>query len=299
LLVNYSRRVWWTQTGAISAANLQYQPSAITSFAKEIVVAGWPPGQKTDLLRAPLVRLTLDSNNRMIRQADIDLRSENLKPTEILDFDQSEVQELVKFLLQSDQLDRTFLQKAHAYLSQILLPVYSVNEWQPVSKTLRNRQGSCSQRMACLEAIARAAGIATRVRALQVRGAFWYPRFRHLRNLIPKRILLVWPQFLLDEAWLDFDELYSPMTQLVATATSGFTNVGESIFEAVQHTPVDFFGKTCGLACARPEHDLSKFLIEDDGFFNSRDEVFKRFGSFQYTMRGRLFELFFGGRKSS
>ncbi len=159
--------------------------------------------------------------------------------------------------------------------------------------------GSCSRRMACLEAIARAAGIPTRVRALHVRGTFWYPRFRFLRNLIPKSILLVWPQFFLEGVWVDFDELYSPMSQLAAMASSGFTNYGESLFEAVHHTPVDFFEKTCGLACARPEHNLSKFILVDQGFFDSRDEAFKQFGSFQQTLRGRLFELFFGGRKRS
>jgi hypothetical protein len=235
----------------------------------------------------------------MKSQANIEPRSVNLEPTAILDFDQSAVQDLLKSLRQSIHPDRSLLQEAHSHLSQSILPVYSVNEWQPVSKTLRNQQGSCSQRMACLEAVARAAGIPTRVRAIHVRGAFWFPRFRFLHNLIPKRILLVWPQFFIEEAWVNFDELYSSIPQLAATATSGFTNDGESLFEAVQHTPVDFFGKTCGLACARPEHNLSKFILEDQGFFDSRDEAFKRFGSFQQTMRGRLFEVFFGGRKSS
>ena len=235
----------------------------------------------------------------MRSQAEIEPLSENLKPTAILDFNQNEVQDLSKSLLQSIHPDRSFLQKAHSHLSKSILPVYSVDEWQPVSKTLRNQRGSCSRRMACLEAIARAAGIPTRVRALHVRGTFWYPRFRFLRNLIPKSILLVWPQFFLEGVWVDFDELYSPMSQLAAMASSGFTNYGESLFEAVQHTPVDFFGKTCGLACARPEHNLSKFILVDQGFFDSRDEAFKQFGSFQQMLRGRLFELFFGGRKSS
>ena len=231
-------------------------------------------------------------------QANIEPQSKNLIPTVILDFDQSEVQDLVKLLRQSTHPDRAFLQKVHSYLSQSLLPVYSANEWQPVSKTLRDRQGSCSQRMACLEAVARAAGIPTRVHAFHVKGAFWYPRFRILRSLIPNRVLLVWPQFFLQGVWLDFDELYLPIAQLAAASTSGFTNDGESLFEAVQHTPVDFLGKTCGLECARPEHNLSKFILEDQEFFDSRDDAFKQFGSFQQTIRGRLFEVFFGGRKS-
>jgi hypothetical protein len=176
--------------------------------------------------------------------------------------------------------------------------VYSVNEWQPVSKTLQKKKGSCSQRMACLEAIARAVGISTRVRALHVSGRFWYPRFWLSRPFIPKHILLVWPQFSLQGTWVDLDELYSPVAMLVATS-HGFKNDGESLFEAIQKTPVDFLGKSCGLACAKPEHDLSKFVQRDEGFFDTRDEVFERFGSFQHTFRGRVFEAVFGGRKSS
>ncbi len=198
---------------------------------------------------------------------DIAPRSANLKATSILDIDNEEVRRLVENMIEPDQSDRTFVQRAHVRLCQIVRPVYSVNEWQPVSKTLQKEKGSCSQRMACLEAIARAVGVSTRVRALHVSGRFWYPRFWLPRPLIPKRILLVWP--------------------------------GESLFEAIQKTPVDFLGKSCGLACAKPEHDLSKFVLNDEGFFDTRDEAFERFGSFQNTLRGRAFELVFGGRKSS
>jgi len=151
--------------------------------------------------------------------------------------------------------------------------------------------------MACLEAVARAAGIPTRVLSLHVKGSFWYPRFRLSRRFIPERILLVWPQFFLAGRWVGFEELHSSLDQL-AENSLGFSNAGESLFEAVQKTPVDFLGKNCGLACARPEHDLSKFVLADSGFFDTRDEVFERFGSFQYSLRGRVFELAFGGRSS-
>jgi hypothetical protein len=98
---------------------------------------------------------------------------------------------------------------------------------------------------------------------------------------------------------VDFEALYSPITQLGATAASGFANYGESLFEAVQHTPADFFGKACGLACAKPQHNLLKFILQDQGFFDSRDEATEQLGSFQLTLRGWLFERFFRGRKSS
>ena len=107
--------------------------------------------------------------------------------------------------------------------------------------------------------------------------------------------LLVWPQFLLEGTWLDFDELYAPLEQLVVSATRGLANDSESLFEAVRETPVDLLGKTCGMACAKPEHDLSRFVLEDKGFFDTREEAFERLGSVQRTL---LFEAFFGDRRS-
>jgi hypothetical protein len=235
----------------------------------------------------------------MKKSVDYAPRPANLKATAILDIDNDEIRRIAETFAHQGLSDRIGLQKAHLLLISLLRPVYSVDEWQPTSKTLRKRRGSCSQRMACLEAVARGMEIPTRVHAIYVSGSFWYPRFRLMRPFIPKRILLIWPQFFLDEGWLDFDELYAPMDQLVATAKHGFANNSESLFEAVRDTPVDFMGKTCGMTCAKPEHDLSKFVLEDKGFFDTRDEAFKRLGSFQRTMRGRLFEVFVGDRKSA
>jgi hypothetical protein len=53
------------------------------------------------------------------------------------------------------------------------------------------------------------------------------------------------------------------------------------------------------MACATPEYNLSKFLIADRGLFNTRDEAFEMFGSFQHTVRGRIFEMLYGDWKSS
>jgi Transglutaminase-like superfamily len=225
--------------------------------------------------------------------------SANLMATAILDIDHEEIQKLAKWLNQSNLDNHSFLQKAHLHLVKILRPVYSVDECQCASRTLQNGRGSCSQRMACLEAVARARGIPTRVRAFRVKGSFWYPRFRFARGFIPRRILLVWPQFYVSEGWLDFDELHAPMEQLAAGTADGFKNDGESLFEAVRNTPVDFLGKTCGLACAKPEQNLSRFVVVDEGIIDTRDEAFERFGSFQSTLRGKVFEFVFGDRKSS
>lgn len=223
----------------------------------------------------------------------------NLIATAILDFRNGGIARLAAELCGFNLPQLSFLRKAHLHLVQNLQPVYSVNELQPASLTLQRRRGSCSQRTAVLEAIARVEGIPTRVHAFAVKGSFWYPRFRFTRPFIPKRVLLVWPQFYVGDKWLDFDELYAPIEQIAATAKSGFTNTGESLFEAVENKPVDFLGKTCGLGCYRVDRDLSKFLLNNYGVFDTRDEVFRQFGSFQHTLRGRAFELIFGDRKSS
>lgn len=100
------------------------------------------------------------------------------------------------------------------------------------------------------------------------------------------------------EAWVDFDELYGPAGLIADRAMHEFRNDGESIFDAVDHTPVDFLAKTCSAGCAASVFDLSKFVLADEGFFDTRDEVFERFGSFHTTLRGRLFEVIYGGRAS-
>jgi transglutaminase-like putative cysteine protease len=223
----------------------------------------------------------------------------NLAETAILDISDEGIARLATELLRSNPRTLNFLRAAHLSLVSNLQPVYSVNEEQKASLTLRRGRGSCSQRMAVLEAIARSAKVATRVHAFAVKGRFWYPRFKWTRPFFPGSILLVWPQFYVEGKWLDFDEIHASMGELATTTKAGFTNTGESLFEAVQNKPVDFLGKTCGLTCYSAERDLSKFLLNNYGLFNTRDEVFGRFDSFQHTLRGRAFELIFGDRKSS
>jgi hypothetical protein len=110
--------------------------------------------------------------------------------------------------------------------------------------------------------------------------------------------LLVWPQFFVDGSWIDFDELYGSAAELAERAERAFSNDGESIFDAVGHTPVDFMAKTCGPSCAPSKFDLSKFVLADEGFLDTRDEAFARFGSFHTTLRGRMFQVIYGGRAS-
>ncbi len=224
--------------------------------------------------------------------------SANLQATLILDHQEAIIRDLAMRLREREPEDRKLVQSAHRYLVEFVKPIYTLDELQSASQTLRERHGSCSQRMACLEAVSRACGVPTRSRVLRVSGRFWYPRFQMFRACIPSRILLVWPQFFVDGTWVDFDELYGPATELAGRAVHAFRNDGESIFDAVDHTPVDFMAKTCPLGGARSSFDLSRFVLADEGFFDTRDKVFEHFGSFQTTLRGRMFEVLYGGRTS-
>jgi hypothetical protein len=173
-------------------------------------------------------------------------------------------------------------------------PGYTVLERQPVSVTLTRRQGSCSQRLASLEALARWRGVRTRVRPLWVAGAFWNRRFALTRHFIPHRILLAWPQFRIDDGWMSVEEIYGPAEERGRDA-SAFTNDGETLFEAIRSTVVDFDGRlsACGNGC-----DLSRFVVDSGDVFERRDDLFAQLGSFEDTWRGSAFEWLYGGRSS-
>ncbi|WP_051715350.1 transglutaminase domain-containing protein [Streptomyces bikiniensis] len=200
--------------------------------------------------------------------------------------------------------DRERLRTAHGIIASAVRPVYSVDDLRRVSRTLRLGRGSCSQRMAVLEAVARSLGVPTRVRGLLVDGAFWYPRFPGLRPLVPEDVLLAWPEFLLDGAWVPVADLFAghgtrgsgadgsgadgsgtdwsrvdgPGADGGAPAGGGgFTNSGpETLFEAVARTAVDWDAPP---ACAGSAPcDLSAHLRTDLGRFTSRDELFARHG---------------------
>ncbi|MFI7400662.1 transglutaminase domain-containing protein [Streptomyces sp. NPDC049541] len=215
-------------------------------------------------------------------------------PTRILDWRHPQVTSLLR------QIDTTAdtgtaagpdrrtadLRRAHRVIAATVRPVYSVQDERPVSEVLRRGRGSCSQRLAVLEAVARASGVATRVRGLLVDGAFWYPRFPRLRRIVPDQVLLAWPEFRLDAGppahaagpWLPVSELYGSLDELSDGRGGGFTNAGaETLFEALSRTAVDWDGVTLcpadGASC-----DLSAHVLADLGHFDSRDQLFARHG---------------------
>ncbi|MFE5591670.1 transglutaminase domain-containing protein [Streptomyces sp. NPDC056549] len=221
------------------------------------------------------------------------------RPTPVLDLGHPLVTELVARVLRESAArgavtDRARLQVAHGILVTAVRPVYSVEDRRRVSRTLRLGRGSCSQRMAVLEAVARSLGVETRVRGLLVDGSFWYPRFPKLRAFVPEEVLLAWPEFRLDgadgadgvdgsgradggtgDAWVPIAELFTGLGP--SAHGGGFTNSGaETLFEAVARTTVDWDAPA---ACAGSAPcDLSAHLRTDLGRFSSRDELFDLHG---------------------
>ncbi|WP_156725495.1 transglutaminase-like domain-containing protein [Streptomyces apocyni] len=215
----------------------------------------------------------------------------HLGATRILDWRDPRIQALLRRARQARQegpattgtdAARATLISAHQMIRASVRPVYALDDTRPASRTLARGRGSCSQRMAVLEAVARAAGVPSRVRGLLVDGAFWRPRFARLHRLVPERVVLAWPQFHLEGAWVDFSELYGPLTELTARRPQGFTNQGEeTLFDAVAATAVDWTGQTCATDCAPAgcsAFDLSGAVRADLGYFPSRDALFAEHG---------------------
>jgi hypothetical protein len=199
----------------------------------------------------------------------------SIEPTAILNWRSPEVRALTGELGSAED-GRDLLQRAHGVIAARVRPVYAVDDAQPVSRTLARERGSCSQRLAVLEAVARSSGIATRSRGLLVDGRFWYPRFRRLRFAVPDAVLLAWPEFRLDGVWVSASDLFGPPGTGVRSAA--FTNAdGETLFDALARGAIDWDGVTAtpGTCSAC---DLSASVLRDLGRFDSRDELFTRYG---------------------
>jgi hypothetical protein len=198
-----------------------------------------------------------------------------IEPTAILNWRSPEIRALTGEIGSAED-GRDLLQRAHRLIAARVRPVYAVDDAQPVSRTLARGRGSCSQRLAVLEAVARSSGIATRSRGLLVDGRFWYPRFRRLRFVVPDAVLLAWPEFRLDKVWLSASELFGPPGG--GERTAEFTNADEeTLFDALARGAVDWDGVTSTPGTCST-CDLSATVLRDLGRFASRDELFNRYG---------------------
>ncbi|MGN9791038.1 transglutaminase domain-containing protein [Streptomyces sp. OZ13] len=247
------------------------------------------------------------------RTAPMGIAEGSTEPTRILDWRHPGVAELVSGLgtttasapenAAEDQVQA--LRRAHRWIAEAVRPVYSVQDERPVSDVLRRGRGSCSQRLAVLESVARASGVATRVRGLVVDGTFWYPRFPRLHQIVPDQVLLAWPEFRIDglspeghpaAPWLTVSELFGDLGELSGAPGGGFTNAGaETLFEALSRTAIDWDGSTACPSTGAP-CDLSAHVLGDLGHFDSRDELFARHGQTLCGMARLLAEPVLGRR---
>lgn len=198
------------------------------------------------------------------------------EPTRLLDWESPLLRELTVQVRSANSSSIEMVQQAHRLIAEQIRPVYAVDDSQPASKALALGRGSCSQRLSVLEAVARSLGIATRVRGLMIDGKFWYQRFPRLRFAVPNVVVLAWPEFLVEDAWVPASEIFETAGGL--SGSSGFTNTdGETLFDALARTSVDWDGKTstsgeCSVC------DLSAEVTSDLGRFGSRDELFATHG---------------------
>ncbi|MFC8677165.1 transglutaminase domain-containing protein [Streptomyces sp. BK205] len=220
----------------------------------------------------------LMSYNAQAKRAAVTVREPmgvvgSTRATPILDHDDPLVGAVARRVL-SEATPRDALRTAHRIIARDVRPVYSVEDRRRVSRTLRLRRGSCSQRMAALEAVARAVRVRTRVRGLLVDGTFWYPRFPRLKPFVPEQVLLAWPEFKISGAWVPIGDLFD--SPAPGGGGEGFANKGgETLFDAVARTGVrwDACGTESGPVC-----DLSARVVADLGHFDDRDELFTRHG---------------------
>ncbi|MFE3290990.1 hypothetical protein [Rhodococcus sp. NPDC059234] len=166
----------------------------------------------------------------------------------------------------------SLLRVAYRSVQHRIRAVYALDDTQPTSRTIARARGSCSQRLAVVESLARRNGVATRVEGLVLRGEFWYPRFRCQRPLVPDRVLIAWPSFHVDGEWIDASAAFSEQG---CTASAPFTNSGaETLFDAAGRSPISWSAATTSSACL----DLSDHVVQSLGTFDSRDDLFARYG---------------------
>jgi hypothetical protein len=194
--------------------------------------------------------------------------------TRVLDWNSARVQTWAARLTREEaESDLELIRRAHRAVADVIRPVYALDDIQPVSRTIRRGRGSCSQRLAVLEAIARRNGIATRVRGIAVDGTFWYPRFPRLHWLVPDRVVLAWPEFHLEKTWVPVSSLFGSLGEMATGATGYKNSDGETLFDAISRTAVDWDG-----ACGTSSCDLSANVVEELGYYNDRGDLFRERG---------------------
>lgn len=94
---------------------------------------------------------------------------------------------------------------------------------------------------------------------------------------MPKIVVLAWPELLLEGEWVGVGEVFGPVVALPVGST-GFTNAdGETLFDAVARSAVDWDGVTSTSGTCS-SCDLSAVVRADAGYVSDRDALFDAAG---------------------
>lgn len=198
-----------------------------------------------------------------VAASDPDLYRANLEETPTLDYGSLSLVGLPDDISHRGVDSRRRARMIHEYVAETTTPLYSLAETRPASVTERKGAGSCSQRFALVEAIARRVGIPTRVEGLAIRGTFWAPRFPELRFLLPRGVVIAWPEFLTADGWLPIDELSAERGREEFTNCKG----GVTLFEASQSVELRHQNGS------RPS--FSGAAVRTLGYYDRRDDLFR------------------------
>lgn len=182
-------------------------------------------------------------------------------PTRILDWDSLQFETFARksklpLAAVSDDNRVAILDRAYATVAREIQPVYALDDRQRVSTTISRGRGSCSQRFAVLEAFARAAGIATRVRGLILPGSFWSARFRYVRAFLPESVVIAMPEFYIGR-WMTLGAALESLPNYDQYGGPFTNDSRETLFEAAARSA-----------------PLPQVAVRDIGVFDSRDDMF-------------------------
>ena len=202
-----------------------------------------------------------------VAPSDPDMYRGNLEETPTLDYGNLSLVGLPDDISRRGVDSRRRARMIHEYVARTTTPLYSLTETRPASVTERKGAGSCSQRFALVEAIARRVGIPTRVEGLAIRGTFWAPRFPELRCLLPRGVIIAWPEFLTTDGWLPIDELSAERGPEEFTNCKG----GVTLFEATRSVEVRHQDGS------RPS--FSGAAVRTLGYYDRRDDLFREYST--------------------
>jgi hypothetical protein len=174
-----------------------------------------------------------------------------LNPTELLDYNEARLKQTREHLLSHLKTPSQHLRALYDFARSLPLG-YSRNDNISASEVLRNGFGQCNTKVTLLMALARGAGIQSRLHAYRVHRHVQQERVpAWLLRFAPEATLFFWPEFFIGERW-------RPLHLLVR--------------ERVQTW------KGCPFDNARYAHAPLKtdWIAQDDGIWDSPDDYFKK-----------------------